>query len=198
MDTETTDPQPGKTGRKRTDAQIIADRAEISRLYLQRVPLQEITDRVNAARITSTPAYQITIHQVKKDLVAIREDWITWAAVDYDTLVARELARIDNLETEAFEAWRRSCGDFEESTERHIGGVDTRTETQTRRRKQAGDPRFLERIAWCIDARIKILGLAAPDVHLLAAGKGMTFTLQLGEKEIGDESDGQRGGPSGD
>lgn len=197
MDTDT-ETQPGKTGRKRTDAQILADRAEISRLYLQRVPLQEITERINTARRNSTPPYQITIHQVKKDLLAIREEWITWAAVDYDTLVARELARIDTLEAEAFEAWRRSCGDFEEVTTREGVGEDLRTETQTRRRKQAGDPRFLERIAACIEMRVRILGLAAPDVHLLAAGKGMTFTLQLGEKEIGDESDGQRGGASGD
>jgi hypothetical protein len=88
--------------------------------------------------------------------------------------VKPELDRIDHLEREAWDAWERSkrhrlvsvSGIEEKSTgsaadDRPAAPTETRTREETRKTDQVGDPRFLEKVAWCIDQRCKILGLHA-------------------------------------
>jgi hypothetical protein len=77
---------------------------------------------------------------IKNDLNAIRSEWLEAAAEDYGTRRAKELARIDALEAVAWDGWQRS-------------------------EKGASDTRFLDRIAWCVSERCKILGLYAPQKH---------------------------------
>lgn len=80
-----------------------------------------------------------------------------------------ELQRLDSLEVELWEAWRRSQDDKEVVTveesfgpigQQQGGVVGSRTTTQ--RAGQVGDPRFLAEITKIIGLRCKILGLEAP------------------------------------
>jgi DNA-binding CsgD family transcriptional regulator len=50
---------------------------------------------------------------VSNDLAAIREDWLASTRRDFDARKAEELAKLDQLEAEAWAAWERSCRDSE-------------------------------------------------------------------------------------
>jgi hypothetical protein len=111
--------------------------------------------------------------QIWYDLKEIRARWQEQCIRDYDKIAAQELERIDLLESEAWAAWERSKLPRETSitaTEREAVGVglesiETKHKAQLRKEGQCGDPRFLERIAWCISERAKILGGYAPTKH---------------------------------
>lgn len=191
---------------KRTKGQREADNETIARLYLQSKTLREIAEAVNQGR----PEEQhIGPRQVSNSLAGIRAAWLDNAAQDYDAHVSRELARVDEIEREAWEAWERS--------KRQARTVRTKTtaalpqpegqalgapavETTETLADQAGDPRFLDKVGWCIEQRVKILGLAAPDVSILTGmgeGGAVRFTLDLGEKKLEAEQPGASGGASG-
>jgi hypothetical protein len=142
----------------RQEALRIAERRKrVAELHLRRVPNAEIARREGVAP-----------PQITRDLAAVRKDWLEQARLDFDARQAEELARIDALEITAWKAWRRSCRaavTVQKAVEAGLAskeGVplpDRKTRRRTRR-GQAGDPRFLERIAWCIDQRCRLFGLA--------------------------------------
>src|SRR6516225_7808708 len=104
---------------------------------------------------------ELTQQQICYDLKEIRRRWRESGLVDYNEMKSRELERIDVIEQHAWAAWERSCRDKEE----HTAEVTERgNRTKMRKNGQAGDPRFLERIGWCVEQRCKIFGLyAQPD-----------------------------------
>lgn len=120
----------------------------------------------------------VTQQQISKDLKAIRAAWLVSAVRDFDALKAQELARIDGVEREAWQAWERSRLDKEVSVTEQVEGEGSITVTKfpdgkeiTTRKKlkaritregQAGVPAYLTVILACIERRCKILGLDAP------------------------------------
>jgi hypothetical protein len=111
---------------------------------------------------------------ISHELGIIRKQWMESAIRDFDEAKGRELDRIDHLEREAWDGWERSkrhrlvsvSGIEEKSTgsgadDRPAAPTETRTREETRKTDQVGDPRFLEKVAWCIEQRCKILGLHA-------------------------------------
>jgi hypothetical protein len=74
----------GRGRQARSPDQIRKDRAEIARLYLQRLTQAEIGQRLGLSR-----------QQVGYDLNAVREEWLQSALVDFNAKKAEELARID-------------------------------------------------------------------------------------------------------
>lgn len=112
--------------------------------------------------------------QVSMDLKAVRELWLASTLRDFDAIKSEQLAKVDQVEIEAWQAWQRSQQPREVSlTEQAEGGevmapdgtLKPKSPTRKasmRREGQAGDPRFLERIQKCIDQRCTILGLNAP------------------------------------
>jgi hypothetical protein len=100
----------------------------------------------------------------------LQKRWQESARALLDEHKARQLARIDHLERVAWEAWERSCEDAETTSAKRVQGRTTKEGeplpdlcTSARVTKgQAGDPRHLERVAWCIEQRCKVLGLHAP------------------------------------
>lgn len=157
-----------KKRRQMDDTRLQAQACE---LYLQGYTQATIGDRLNIK-----PA------KVSSLLIKLREQWLAAALIDFDTKKAEELAKIDRLESVAWEAWYRSCKP--ESTKRHRRENEARMveeevedsegeqegTTLVRRLVPArsieeesskgryGDPKLLERISWCIDTRLKILG----------------------------------------
>lgn len=189
---------------KRTKGEREADQEVIARLYLAGKTQLEIADAVNAGR---PEAKHIGPRQISESLKGIREAWLDRACEDYDSHVARELARIDQLEREAWEAWERS--------KRTARTVRTKTspvppapaegqppaeppvETTVTEAEQVGDPRFLDKVGWCVETRVKMLGLSAPETSVLkGTGKdgAIVFTLDLGEKKLAQEPGGISGG----
>jgi hypothetical protein len=151
-------------GRKgRTPDEIRRDRAEIARLYLQRWTQAEIGARLGLSR-----------QQVGYDLAAVRQAWLQSALLDFDARQAQELAAIDRLEREAWDAWARSKQAREvTTTEQTTGGDGERTRVAIRKEQQHGDPRFLAHVQGCVEQRSKILGLYAPaETRLTGQGGG--------------------------
>ena len=120
--------------------------------------------------------------QISVDLKIVRNQWMDRAVESIDKRKSEELAKLDRVELEAWQAWDRSQRQRTEKMEKDIqGGRDgSRTENSTRKIKYIGDPRFLEVVERCIERRCKIIGIDAPqkiDAHL-------TGSLSIAEQEI--------------
>ena len=97
---------------------------------------------------------------VSRDVKAIEAEWHQQAVKDVAERKAVELAKINLVEREAWEAWDRSKQDAETLRVRQRGtGEDTETETEKVVRSQYGDPRFLDVVLECVNLRWKLLGL---------------------------------------
>lgn len=100
---------------------------------------------------------------VSKDLKVLQKEWQEARINDIDERKRQELAKIDNLELEHWEGWRRSQQDAEVQTVKMLGKESPDKMEKTRRTEgQVGDPRFLTGIQWCINKRCELLGLDAP------------------------------------
>jgi hypothetical protein len=172
--------------RTRTEDEILRDRAEIARRYLQGETQAAIAATLSVSR-----------EQVKYDLGEIRKEWLSSSIRDFDEAKAAELAKIDHLESIAWDAWFRSGGSHTILTEKAVAirpanwNPNSATQKRTRRADieleddddprgpadgilgfnvestektelLVGDERFLGRVAWCIDRRCKVFGVDAP------------------------------------
>lgn len=149
-----------RRGATTADDTAIADRRQkVAEMYLARRTQQEIAAAVGVDQAT-----------VSRDLTAVRKEWLASAVRDVGERKAEELARIDALELIALEAWKRSCKDAETLHAGTTKGRTTKagdplpdlTKTYKTVKGQTGDPRFLERVSWCIDRRCQLLGLDPP------------------------------------
>lgn len=113
---------------------------------------------------------------VYNDLKLLRAEWREKAAVHFSERQAEELAKIDLIETKAWGAFERSVAGYNsfKSRRKHarlpvlspkgkptgkfkrVLVEDTAEKVRT---EGVGDPRFLERVGWCIETRCRILGL---------------------------------------
>lgn len=126
---------------------------------------------------------KVNIAQVCHYLQKIRDNWKKTYTRDYEEKLHQELAKIDNLELtcwQAFEESKRgsrvSKSRLEELKEK-VGKIDGRTyrgkpklqphkqvSETTQEDDTAGDVRFLQQVAWCIETRSKILGLFKEEI----------------------------------
>jgi len=153
---------------KRTKVQIECDRREIARLYLRGLTQAEIARRLSEDE--SRP-YTLTQQQICYDLGVIREGWRKSALFDFNAAKGQELAQIDVLEFEYWQAWERSLQERKTVERKEVAtteggegkGGGARQEMSLYKQEMLGDPRFLSGVRWCIDRRIKLLGLDAPE-----------------------------------
>lgn len=124
--------------------------------------------KVSRFYLTGTPQYEIgrqlgvVDSQISYDLKVIQKRWQQSQLTNYETRRARELARINTIEREAWEGWRRSQQGRETSiTEQLDMGDQTCFKTQLKKEGQVGDPRFLATVLRCVEERCKIFGLYA-------------------------------------
>lgn len=157
--TQNAQESPGKK-QARSALQKIRDQADIARLRLFGHTQRQIADKMGLALST-----------VNRDLAEIAKRWRDSALEDIAEIKARELAKLDALEIEAFDEWRHSKKDTKKTVvEEKPGrqGKDSdkpapkqngvRIETTT----NIGDPRFLQLILSIQERRSKMLGLDAP------------------------------------
>jgi len=159
-----------KCNRKNDEYAMMERRRQVANLYLQGKTQWAIARAVKVSQGT-----------VSNDLAAVREDWLASALRDFDAMKAEELARLDRLEAVAWEGWERSCRDAVSTHQRTVQEREVRRKAagkngtagrsrmapvrkveQRTAKGQAGDPRFLERVAWCVETRLKLMGLLRP------------------------------------
>jgi hypothetical protein len=165
---------------KRSRLQREKDLVEISKLYFEGWPQRLIGDKLGLAQ-----------QQISYDLKALNKRWVESSLKNITDLKVRELAKIDNLEREYWEAWRRSTEDKEVDTTKAIPDKEDpsmgRTKEKTQRREgQAGDPRFLAGVQWCINKRAEIIGLDA-GVKSLSVDLTSLSDIQIDRLANGDD-----------
>jgi hypothetical protein len=132
---------------KRSEYQRESDLVEINRLYLRGDTQMSIAEKLALSQ-----------SQISRDLATIQRRWRESSIVDLNEAKQRELARIDELEREYWQAWQASRGEQQRSTASKTGEVNR---AQITKYESAGDPRFLQGVQWCVEQRCKILGLLA-------------------------------------
>lgn len=119
--------------RKKQETETALKRHQIARLYLQGVTQEAIGEKLG-----------IDQSNVSRHLAAIRDDWRKSAVSDYNEIKAAELAQINEVQRNAWEAWAKSRL-----------GPDGKIVNE-------GNPQFLNVIDKMIGKRMAIYGLAAP------------------------------------
>jgi len=148
----------------RNGTELARDRREIAHLYLvKRLYQVEIAQALNARE--GVP-YKLSQQTVSRDLQALQTEWLRASLMDMTEAKAREIARIDRLELEYWGAWDRSQAEALKSrvSQDVAKGTVTQTSEATQR---VGDPRFLDGVGWCIDRRIRLLGLDTTPPEML-------------------------------
>lgn len=141
-------------GEKRNKAQRLADRERIAALRLKAWTQPMIAREVGVSEAT-----------VKRELRIIEAEWREAAKEDIATIKARELRKLDDLETEAREQWERSKKDWQKKVvedrpngAKGGGGRFAKVETGG----QCGDPRYLAIMVDIGKRRAALLGTDAP------------------------------------
>lgn len=120
-------------------------RQQVAELYLKGHSQSAIGEQLGVAQST-----------VWNDLDAIRRQWRESAVRDFDETRAVELQKLDLLEREAWDAWKRSQKPQQSAV---FVGDSAGPESRKTLSNRDGDPRFLEIIHKCIAQRRALLGL---------------------------------------
>lgn len=183
MSKQTQSRRKGK--RTRTKDQILRDRTVIAERYLGRETQAAIAEDLG-----------ITRSMVSRELSAIRDAWLKSAVRDFDQLKSEELARIDEVERQYWDAWQRSIGEKKRTaTERSSVGDATRNRASVQTEEMLGNPEYLKGVERCIERRCKLLGLDAPfkvantnpDGSEAASSAPMYFVMSDGSKKTPDD-----------
>lgn len=130
-----------------------AQLVKVAELYVHGRPQYEIAEKL-----------QITQQQVSYDLKKIQRQWLDQATAMVSEHRAAELARIDERERVAWEAWHRSTQEQQITvTERIEGDGGRKDRASVKTVQKVGAVEFLNAIQACSDQRCKILGLYAVD-----------------------------------
>lgn len=157
------DPEPGggTGGRdRRTKRRKDADMVRLAKMYLERWTLADMSHELG-----------IAVRTVVTDLNTLRQSWERYVHQAMETHQAEALARIDRIEMMAMIAWEDSRTPIETSTTQRDrlvvpatkdapeGSQVLKERAGVRRQNRPGDPRFLDKLSWCVEQRCKILGL---------------------------------------
>ena len=147
--------------RKRNEQTKAAHREQIASLRLKEWTIPMIAREVGVSEATVT-----------RELRSLSEEWKEAAKEDIEAIKARELRKLDRIESEATKAWERSLQDYNRKVVSERPGKEAKDEKAKGRGKdrtasietgsQNGDPRFLRIILDCQERRAKILGSDAP------------------------------------
>lgn len=128
-------------------------RQEIGRLYLEGWTQPAIADKFGVNQST-----------ISRDLAAIRKEWMKSAVLDFNEAKAREIAKIDRLEMEYWQAWQESKEATRKTAVKGKGSgkkPDYLEKTETIEERH-GNSQYLAGVQWCIEQRLKIYGAYAP------------------------------------
>jgi hypothetical protein len=141
---------------KRTPNQVEIDREFIGELYTQGLSHYAITNRLNSSR-----PYKLSRQIVTTQIQGIIGEWRAKMLQAVDEKIADELARLNKIEREAWDAWERSKAEETKTTSEKSEGTNGRTLARVIKAGRDGDPRFLMIVGNCVTERCKLLGLYA-------------------------------------
>lgn len=150
-----------KTGRSATQLQLDERRSWVARLRRQRYTIAEIATIM-----------QVSYATVAKDLGWLATQWAEARDEEVDTYVNEEVARLDELEREAWRGYHRSTRDVVEEQEYEEAGGQFGGKSGTRKKtlpQPAGDARFLAIVAKSIELRARLRGLLDKDARATVA-----------------------------
>lgn len=131
-------------------------------LFIERLYVQGRSQREIAAMLSRERPYTLSHKTIGRDIHEILARWRAEMLRGIDELKAAELARLNRMEREAWDAWERSCQIKERTLSEQKQGTAAGQRAQLTREQQTGDPRYLQIVQWCITKRCAILGLDAP------------------------------------
>jgi len=139
--------------RKNNKTVVQERRKRVSEMYLRGMYQVDIATEVG-----------VTQQQISLDLVAIRKEWQEKRLNSFEEKISEELEKIDTLEREAWIAWKASIGKKQVVSNKMKGDRETAKsiEKTVTEKEENGDPRYLDKVQWCIDRRLKIIGGDAP------------------------------------
>ena len=129
-------------------------RRRVARMALEGMNQTEIAEELGVDSST-----------IQQDLARMKERWIKESKEITDELIRQQLGRISLLEQEYWDGWDRS----QEQTIKITKGTKRSKKNgdeslaKVDKTTTAGDPRFLNGVANCIEQRRKLLGLDAPE-----------------------------------
>jgi hypothetical protein len=126
-------------------------RAEVAEMYLRGQTQMKIADHFGVDQKT-----------ISTDIAVINKRWQEAAVDDRQRWIAQQLARIDFIEREAISAWERSIGTMTKTTKSLKSKGEDGKKVTIVEETMAGDPRFLDRMGWCVEQRLKVFGGYAP------------------------------------
>ena len=134
-------------------------------MYLQGITQAEIGQRLGVSQ-----------PQISYDLRVLRNRWLQSSVVNINEAKARELARVDHLEREYWEAWEKSKNPVKTRASKKVSGetVESTIQGET----GTGDPRYLSGVQWCINKRCEVLGLDAPTKREITGRAGEAIEIK--------------------
>lgn len=160
----------------RRDVRVSERRRDVADLYLSGYTQVEIAAK-----------HRVTQQQISSDLHVLQKQWLDAALMDFNEAKSRELARIDRLEREYWEAWQRSLTEQVKTSKRaKESSKDSSKEAGELRESRTGDERFLAGVRWCIEQRLKIFGVYATDKSQNDWRKEILEMLKLGKVTLED------------
>ena len=139
------------SARKRTKPQRERDLVTIGALILQGKTLREI-----AESLARECGYSLSVQAVHRDVQTLYARWREAAGEAIETFKARELARLDLVEREAWAEWHKS-----KQPSMKLVTVESEKDArkQTTVEQKTGDPRYLSAVQSAIEQRCRIVGL---------------------------------------
>ena len=139
-------------GPKRTPRQREADLLKVVELYVKGWSQSKIGKHLGFSQVT-----------ISNDLKLIHKRWKENTTLDLDDYKHKELAKLDRLEVEYWDAWEKSKEDSKVMTQRDgMTPTGPTSSKEMRQQEETGDPRYLDGVLKCVDRRSKLLGLDAP------------------------------------
>lgn len=165
------------------------------------VVTEQRRNKVSAMYLAGKNQYEIaeacgcSQQQISLDLKKIRAEWRTERVAKIDAHMDKELARLDQVEAEAWQAWERSKRNEVTKQEKsgnrpgdQGGPFDEKSKTV---RGQAGDPRFLSVVLDCVKKRCELLGLnAAVKSEVAVTGDAIMAAIAAGARRVENDGSG--------
>jgi len=157
-----------KRSGRRKKTEILNDRVTIAEMYLAGHTQMEIAMHLHLSQST-----------ISRDITIIHKEWQESTLLDFNDAKARELARIDKLEREAWIAWEESKSAKRRITGHMSEGEINKNNARVVTENQNGDPRFLNQIERCIKLRIAIFGLETKKIDHTSLGEQLRSPVIL-------------------
>lgn len=154
-----------KAGRKWTEAERINMRTTVANMLVRGASMNTIIDHMHDP---SAPDEQyVSIDTIRNIVKTIEQEWRDTYTAAINKVKERELAKLDHMEEQAWEAWEQSKQgktrdqvNAEVTTDRTTGAAKrTPRVTRTTKESNPGDPRYMDIIFKCIAMRIRLYGL---------------------------------------